>query len=500
MSKTSRIILAIAILVAAFIIAVAVVAPRIFQVDHYRPELVFLLEQQTGSHVEIGHLSLRVFPAVSIQVDQFTISNPPGFPRENWLSIPRISAALDSAALWHRQIVIRSLDFESPVLRLRSNLQGKWNCEFNPAPAASDPPAQHPSKQQTQPWFSVREISDLKIEHGTVTIITEAPNGQPASSSLQVNGLSARLDHISLQDLLGNPASSPSGLASLISTGVSGALDADELTFGKLRATQLQSTIGTAPARLLLNPIDFKLYGGKTTAKITLQAAVGADSAASAYQIQASFAGVNAAQLLDEFPGLQGALTGTLEGSLNMSGEMSASTDVWAGKKGQGVVVIRNGRWPKLKLNPTLQQLAKIAQLGPASGDLSSFSSITANWRLANAVLTTPSIQIAGKGITGTGSGTVDLGRGGLLSYQGVGHIPAHVNALTNVLAEISGSTLRGNQLSVSFTVRGTLAKPLFQLRPNYPASRPQQGSGTNQNQLPQVLQNLFNAFGQRKP
>ncbi|MGH9439509.1 MAG: AsmA family protein, partial [Terriglobia bacterium] len=112
MSKTSRIILAIAILVAAFIIAVAVVAPRIFQVDHYRPELVSLLEQQTGSRVEIGHLSLRVFPAVSIQVDQLTISNPPGFPRENWLSIPRISAALDSAALWHRQIVIRSLDLE----------------------------------------------------------------------------------------------------------------------------------------------------------------------------------------------------------------------------------------------------------------------------------------------------------------------------------------------------------------------------------------------------
>ncbi|MGH9355712.1 MAG: AsmA-like C-terminal region-containing protein, partial [Terriglobia bacterium] len=160
---------------------------------------------------------------------------------------------------------------------------------------------------------------------------------------------------------------------------------------------------------------------------------------------------------------------------------------------------IHNGHWPKLKMNPTVVELARIAQLGPASGDISSFSSVTAAWRLADGVLITPSIQIAGSGITGSGSGTVDLRQDGLLNYQGVGHIPAHANALTNVLAGLSGSTLRGNELSISFAVRGTLAKPVFELKPNYQALSPQQGSQKNQNQAPQVLQNLFKMLQKRK-
>ncbi len=499
MSRTYKIILAVSVLVVAFIVAAALVAPRVFQVDHYRPELISLLESQTGRRVEIGRLSLRVFPSVSIRVDQFAVGNPPGFPRENWLSVQEITAALDSAALWHRQIIIHALDLKNPVLRLRSNPQGQWNCEFNPAtgptasPEAIDPPPQRPASQPARPLFSIREVSELKIDHGTVIVIAEAAGGQPGGSNLQADGVAARLEHISLQGLLGNPAaaSEPNGITSLISTGLSGNLNSEEVTFGNLRITGLQSKLGTAPERLLLDPVDFNLYGGKATGKITLRAGTG--SATPAYLAQASFAGVNAGKLLDEFSGLRGSLTGTLGGSLTASGELSTSPDPWAGKQGQGIVVVRNGRWPKLELNSTLWQLAQLAQLGPASGDLSAFSSVTADWRLAGEVLTTSSIKIAGSGITGSASGTVDLKRGGLLSYEGVGHIPAHANVLTNVLAGISGSTLRGNQLSVSFTIRGTLARPVFQLKSSV-APGPSPASGAKHNQRPQVLQNIFKA------
>lgn len=483
MSKAARVTLIVVILLTVFVIAVVVVAPRIFQVDRYRPQLISLLEKQTGRPVEIGHLNLSVFPVVSIQADRFTIGNPPGFPQESWLSIRRISARLDSKALWQRQVIIRDLDLDTPALSLRSNPQGKWNTQFSPVEKVNGFPPQDPPRQQPQPLFSLREISEITIEHGTLTMTTEAPDGRTAPSSLQIAGISGHLDHIALQGLL-----APGGPFGFLSTGAAGKLSADELSSGKFRITQLKSTVRTTPAQLLLDPVDFKLYGGHATAKITIQMAAPDAS----YQTQATFTGVDAGKLLNQFPGLQGALTGTLQGQLTLSGTSSASADPLAGKQGEGVLEIRNGRWPKLKLNPDLLQLARVAQLGPASGDLSSFSSVKATWRLANEVLTTPSIQIAGSGLTGGGSGTVDLRRGGLLNYQGVGHIPAHANALTSVLAGISGSTLRGNELTISFALRGTLARPVFQLKPNYQMIQPQPGSGQNLNQAPQALQNLF--------
>ena len=512
MSKGARVTLIIVVLFVAFVAAVVVVAPKLFDVNRYRPQVISLLEQQTGRPVEIGHLTLSVFPVVSIQVDRLSIGNPPGFAPGNWLSIQQVHALLDSRALWHRQIVIRSLDLDKPVLSLQSDTHGKWNTQFTPvtpvtavppviAAAKLNQPGNDPPEPQAQPLFSVREISKLTIEHGALTMVEEAQAGQPAPPGLQITGIAGRVGNIALKGLFGQAGESPSHSAArrppgFLPAGATGKLTAEELSFGKLRATGLQAAIQTSPAQVLLNPVELKLYDGKTTAKITIQL----NGPTAAYQIQASFGGINTSKLLVQFPGLRDAVTGTLQGRLTLSGTSSPSPRPWQGKQGEGGLEIRNGRWPKLKMNPTLVQLARIAQLGPASGDLSSFSSVTATWRLANEMLTTPSIQIAGSGITGSGSGTVDLRQDGLLNYQGIGHIPAHASALTNVLAGLSGSTLRGNELSISFAVRGTLAKPVFELKPNYQAPSSQQGPSKNQNQTPQVLQNLFKMFQKRKP
>ncbi|HEX5482171.1 MAG TPA: AsmA family protein, partial [Terriglobia bacterium] len=120
MSKGRKTVLIIIVIVIAFIVAVSVIAPLIFDVNRYRPEVVSIIEQDTGRHVEIGHLALSIFPTISIRADQFAIANPPGFPNENWLTVQQIKARLDLGALLHRRIVIRRLDLSQPVLRLES--------------------------------------------------------------------------------------------------------------------------------------------------------------------------------------------------------------------------------------------------------------------------------------------------------------------------------------------------------------------------------------------
>jgi uncharacterized protein involved in outer membrane biogenesis len=51
------------------------------------------------------------------------------FPRGYVVHVARIDAGLDAAALLHRQVVIKSLVLDNPVINLISDPDGPWNFE-----------------------------------------------------------------------------------------------------------------------------------------------------------------------------------------------------------------------------------------------------------------------------------------------------------------------------------------------------------------------------------
>ena len=119
----------IALTVAAVLLAILFFAvPVLIKVDRYRPQVISYLQQKTGKQIEIQRLGLTFFP-LSIRVDGFGIVNPPLFPRGYVVHVARIDAALDAAALRHRQVVIKSLVLDNPVIHLISDPDGPWNFE-----------------------------------------------------------------------------------------------------------------------------------------------------------------------------------------------------------------------------------------------------------------------------------------------------------------------------------------------------------------------------------
>lgn len=130
--RTGLIVLGItALLLLAFIF----IGPALINVDRYRPQVISYLHEKTGKEVEIGRLSLTFFP-VSIHIDHFGVKNPPIFPRGYVVQVARIDADLSVVALLHRQVVIKSLVLEEPVLNMTSDPDGPWNFE-NPQAKAS---------------------------------------------------------------------------------------------------------------------------------------------------------------------------------------------------------------------------------------------------------------------------------------------------------------------------------------------------------------------------
>ena len=99
-------------------------------------------------------------------------------------------------------------------------------------------------------------------------------------------------------------------------------------------------------------------------------------------------------------------------------------------------------------------------------GDPSSFSSLATDFKIAGGRLSNNRITLVGNGVNVEGSGGMTMAGEGTLAYQGNASLAASTsNPLTNILAGLSGATIKDGKMIFPFTVGGTLAKPKFSLK-----------------------------------
>lgn len=476
MSTRKKVVLGIIIFLVVTLVALVVIVPLLFDVDRYRPQVAALIEKQTGKPVDIGHLALTVFPSLSIRVDDFTLRNPAGFPQGNFVKAERIYALVDAGGLWRHQVVIKSLDLDAPAISLLSDLRGNWNFENKPSSTktAPDPPGE-------KPLFTLGVISNVKINQGTLSVANLMPSGQPGPVFFEADGVSSQLRQVDLNAFTESASVRPAAVRAEPATVsddswlgsvayaadrsgklvAEGTLKMDTLHVMNLAVTKVESKLRLFPKQVFFDDLKFNCYDGL---------ALGALSFAFAgpnprYSTNTKLSGVNVAKLLDAFPDARGKMTGTLEGTVKLDGEVSHSPDPLAGIGGSGQMTIRNGRLPSLQLNKNLLELAQVAKMGPATGDPSSFSSVAMDFNIANNRINTTKATIIGNGVDIDGSGSLGLAGEGSLDYQGVAKVAAAQNALTNILGSISGATLTNGKMAFPFNLAGTLQNPKFTLK-----------------------------------
>jgi len=156
---------------------------------------------------------------------------------------------------------------------------------------------------------------------------------------------------------------------------------------------------------------------------------------------------------------------------------------------------VRNGQLPTLRLNSNLMVLTRLSDVGPASGDPSSFSSVSADLTLANDRVTSRNIKIVGNGLGIEAAGVLALVGEGALEYEGVAEVSAAQNALTTMLAGLSGAKFADGKLSFPFTLGGTLDHPRFALKTPAGATGTV-GTGAVQ---PEVVQGIMELFKKKQ-
>ena len=429
MSKGKKVALVVVIVLVLIVVGLAIIIPMLFNVDRYRPQVAAQIQQETGKPAQIGRLALTILPEVAIRVDDFSLGNPSGFPTGDFVKAKKIYAVVNPFALLHRKVEITSLELDDLTLDMLENTHGKWNFE-NP-PAKAPPPPDPPGDSSAS--FTLGIISKLTVERGQFAAASLLASGVPGPSLMEVHGASIDLRQVDLNAFttasLREPASAPGELAAVtgwLNTIVyaadpegpavaQGTLKADALQFGDLGVTKLKSKVRLYPKQVFIDDLDLKCYGGSATGNLSLNFG----GANLAYSVDARLKGVNVAEFLNAFPQAKGMMTGTLEGTAKVNGMVIHSSDPLAGITGSGQASIRNGRMPSLQLGSNLRSLAKMASVGPANGDPSSFSSLSTDFRIADARLSNNKITLVGNGVDVDGSGSMTMAGEGTLDYQG---------------------------------------------------------------------------------
>jgi hypothetical protein len=418
------------------LIALVALAPRFLNPDRYRPAIVSYFEKNSGKKTEISRLALTVFPPFTVHVYGFGMKSPAPFPPDDVVRVAQADAVIDPWALLRGSIVIRSVTLKAPEIHLLSDPEGHWNFE-------------NPGARSLENTFPLKIIDRVTIEGGQLTVSNLLPSGAAGPAFMEAHDVATQLSFVNLAAIVNPTSPSLNG---------QGPWQASRVRFGAVETTGVQSNVRLESWKVSIAEMKAAAYSGVVMGEFSLSLAKSNASVTAAAQIQ----NVDLAQLLPAFYEGPAPVTGKLEGDLTLAGDIEHGGSPLAGLHATGHMRVGDGRVPSLLSNPDLRRLAGFNDLGPGQEDGSVFSSISADLRLADLWLASPTIQIDGRGVAVSGSGRVRVSGANDLDYRGVATIVTKQGFWTNTFARFAGATLKNGRLSFPFRIAGTIGHPAF--------------------------------------
>ena len=260
----------------ALLVVLTFLVPMLLNADRYRPKVISYLEERTGKKVEIGRLAVTFFPGLRFSVDDFGVKSPPLFPPSYIVKVARIDAQLDTWALLHRQVVIKSLVLEQPIINLVSDPDGPWNFE-------------NPGAQNTPNTLLFGVVSRVEINRGHVTVSNLLPSDAAGPVFFEAHDVSSELENVNV-DAITNPAST--------TLDGQGTLQGGLLRFGSIEAKNLSSNIRLQARQVFFTDVKAETYGGNATGELSIKLS----GKNASFKTDARMKGIDVAHLLTAFP------------------------------------------------------------------------------------------------------------------------------------------------------------------------------------------------------
>src|SRR5271167_5064557 len=140
----------VAVAVVVIVVLLLLALPHLIDVNQYRGQIQTQLQQRLNRPVQLGEMSLGVFP-LRVAVKDVTIGDDPSFHSSvPFAQVGELDVSVALLPLLSKNIEVESLELKQAKIEIIRNAQGVWN--FSTAgsgPAAA--PAQPPTPSQPQP-------------------------------------------------------------------------------------------------------------------------------------------------------------------------------------------------------------------------------------------------------------------------------------------------------------------------------------------------------------
>jgi AsmA protein len=161
-----------AAIVGAIILLVAAI-PLFVNINTFKPIIERQLTAALGRQVKLGELSLSVLSG-TVEARNFEVADDPEFSSEPFITATVFRMGVQMRLLvFHRQILIESLEIEAPQIHLVHAANGTWNFSTLGRNAANQ------TQALNQPSISDFTVDNLRIRNGHATIENLPARGAP---------------------------------------------------------------------------------------------------------------------------------------------------------------------------------------------------------------------------------------------------------------------------------------------------------------------------------
>src|SRR5690242_15649396 len=161
------------------IVVLVLTLPHLIDVNQYRGQIQAELQQRLNRPVQLGAMSLGLFP-VRVEVNDVVIGDDPGFgSKAPFAQVGQLNVSVELLPLLTKNIRVDSLELKRVKIEIIHNAQGVWNFSTigsNTVPAGHAPSGkgQQPAKEASPPSGTSTSggfsLAELKITDSLIAI------------------------------------------------------------------------------------------------------------------------------------------------------------------------------------------------------------------------------------------------------------------------------------------------------------------------------------------
>ena len=192
----------VAVAVVVIVVLLVLALPHLIDVNQYRGQIQSQLQQRLNRPVQLGAMSLGVFP-LRVEVKDVVIGDDPSFASKvPFAQVGQLDVSIALLPLLAKNIQVDSLELKQAKIEIIRNAQGVWNFSTagsNAAPPAQQAPsAQAPPSQPQQPEKQQPAQAAPSTSGGFTLAELKVTDSQIAITDLQKHQARAVYDHIDI--------------------------------------------------------------------------------------------------------------------------------------------------------------------------------------------------------------------------------------------------------------------------------------------------------------